>query len=148
MSGPKKNMLDELRQKINQQLPSRPSPAASEPAPAPAKEPEPAPPVVKHKPAAERPAKAALPRQKTVVPTRTGRGMQLYLDDTDRKIITNLAVWFGSQEKRLSDSQVVKAAIRFAEGQGRVRLLQIADDVKKSDRRHLTADQKKALRRG
>src|SRR2546427_330138 len=44
------------------------------------------------------------------IPARSGRGMQFYLDDTDRKTIHGLAVWFGSQDRRVSDSQVIKAA--------------------------------------
>jgi len=61
--------------------------------------------------------------------------MQFYLDDTDRKIIHSLALWFSSQDRRVSDSQVIKAAIRLASIQQNARLLEIGDEVRAADRR-------------
>ena len=145
MSAPKKNrLLDELRLKINQQLPAK-APVAPETkaAPAAAQEPQPA----AEPKAATAAARVPASRPKPEAAPRTGRGMQLYLDDTDRKIIHSLAVWFGSQDRRVSDSQVVKAAIRFSAGQQSSRLLQIADDVRATDRRHRKATAKKPPRR-
>src|SRR5713226_7985923 len=57
---------------------------------------------------------AGKPKPAEAVP-RSGRGVQFYLEDADRKIIHGLAVWFASQDLRVSDSQIVKAAIRLAE---------------------------------
>ena len=71
-------------------------------------------------------------------PVRSGRGVQFYLDDSDRKLISNLAVWFGSQDRRVSDSQVIKAAIRLASTQQNSRLLEIGDAVRATDRRRQT----------
>jgi len=134
MPGPKKDRLAELRAAIGQQLkpvaPAQAAPAAPAPSAAEAG---------KGRGGAEK--KAPAPRGSSPVPapaaapTRSGRGMQFYLDDADRKIIHGLAVWFGSQDRRVSDSQVIKAAIRLASIQPNSRLLEICDQVRAADRR-------------
>ena len=141
MAGAKKNVLDELRNKISQQLPSK---AAASDARATAEpqgdSPKSKPPETKH------PTRSvATPRPQPEIPKRSGRGMQFYLEDSDRKIIHSLAVWFGSQDRRVSDSQVVKAAIRLATAQQNARLLAIADEVRATDRRHQSSKIKKKV---
>jgi len=75
--------------------------------------------------------------------SRSGKGVQFYLDDADRKLIANLAVWFGSQDRRVSDSQVIKAAIRLASVQSNAKLLEICDEVRATDRRRHTRKPKR-----
>jgi hypothetical protein len=134
MPGPKKDRLAELRAAIGQQLkpgaPAQPAPATPPPA---AAEPGKGRGVAEKKafPARSTPA----PQPPTSTPTRSGRGMQFYLDDTDRKIIHRLAAWFGSQDRRVSDSQVIKSAIRLASIQPNSRLLEICDEIRSADRR-------------
>ena len=82
-----------------------------------------------------RPEKETALRPPAAALVRSGRGMQFYLDETDRRIMNSLAVWFASQDRRVSDSQVIKAAIRLATGQQNTRLLEICDEVRATDRR-------------
>jgi hypothetical protein len=129
MKSPKKDNLEALRLAIGQQI-KPPAPEAPSAA-------------VKHsteRPAAKKP-RAAVNRKAasaSSLPARSGRGVQFYLDDGDRKLISHLAVWFGSQDRRVSDSQVVKAAIRLASAQQNSRLLEICDSVRATDRRRQT----------
>jgi len=132
MSGPKKDRLAELRAAVGQHIkPVAAAPRTSEAPPA-VTEPEKGRGADKKTPAARSTTPAQAPRE---LPARSGRGMQFYLDDTDRKTIHGLAVWFGSQDRRVSDSQVIKAAIRFASVQPNARLLEICDAVRAADRR-------------
>jgi|HubBroStandDraft_3_1064219.scaffolds.fasta_scaffold177727_3 hypothetical protein len=82
---------------------------------------------------------SVLPEPNAVLPSlssvRSGRGVQFYLDDLDRKFISQLAFWFASQNRRVSDSQVIKAAVRYASQQTSPRLLQICDELLGADRR-------------
>ena len=66
---------------------------------------------------------------------RSGKGVQFYLDDADRKIIHRLAVWLASQDRRVSDSQVIKAAIRMADAHQGAKLLDFCDEIRATDRR-------------
>ena len=141
--NPKKSNLDALRSALSSKLPGAQNLSAqTTPAPQLPKE------ALGHKPAvqrtekrataARRPAAAHGGTGKPGLPSRSGRGMQFYLDDSDRKIMRNLAVWFGSQDRRVSDSQIVKAAIRLAAaGHQNAKLLQIADDIHATDRRRV-----------
>jgi hypothetical protein len=122
MKSEKKNMLADLQAAIAKQI----KPAAA--APAPTKKESPRPPA--H---AEKKRSAPVPLPKT--PVRSGRGVQFYLDDTDRKVITNLATWLAAQDRRVSDSQVIKAAVRFASISPNNRFLEICDELRASDRR-------------
>jgi len=131
MPGPKKDRLAELRAAIGQQL--KPV-APTQPPPAPAAEPGKGRGVAEKK-TAPAPARSTPVPAPTSAPTRSGRGMQFYLDDTDRKIIHRLAAWFGSQDRRVSDSQVIKSAIRLASIQPNARLLEICDEIRAADRR-------------
>lgn len=123
-----KNILAELKSAIGQKIAP---PAAAAPV-APARE---------ATPAGTRKASARRERRKVTKPAvpeppaRSGRGVQFYLDDGDRKIIHRLAVWFGSQDRRVSDSQVIKAAIRVAETHQGAKLLEVCDEVRATDRR-------------
>jgi len=120
-----KDLLAELKTKIGAHIPPHPHPA---PAPAPKEKPTAA-----RKP---REGKRGTPKPAAAEPTpRSGRGVQFYLDDLDRKIIHNLAVWFASQDRRVSDSQVIKAAIRMAEVHQGSKLLELGDQVRSTDRR-------------
>src|SRR5271166_5753939 len=129
-----KSRLDELKAKIGQQLPAKmvAAPIASAPE-TPIIQPE------KSKPTEQKasapPQGSPAVRSRPEVQARSGRGMQFYLDDTDRKIIHSLALWFSSQDRRVSDSQVIKAAIRLASIQQNARLLEIGDEVRAADRR-------------
>jgi hypothetical protein len=127
MKAGKKNVLSELKAAIGKQIKPPPAPAAP-----PKDADKTATPEMKGAAHALPEAKVA-PALKT--PLRSGRGVQFYLDDRDRKLITNLAVWLGSQDRRVSDSQVIKAAIRFASINPNARLLEICDEVRASDRR-------------
>ena len=122
----KKDILAELKSAIGQQklTPGPASPVNTTP--------EPEYPAARKPVAPERrPAKSA---SLEPVP-RSGRGSQFYLDDADRKIIHRLAVWFGSQDRRVSDSQVIKTAIRMADAQQGAKLLELCDQVRAADRR-------------
>lgn len=126
MSGPKKDRLAELRAAVGQHI--KPVTAS----PAPQNEPGKGRGVEKKAPH----TRSTMPAQAVPeIPARSGRGMQFYLDDTDRKTIHSLAVWFGSQDRRVSDSQVIKTAVRFASIQPNARLLEICDEVRAADRR-------------
>jgi len=133
MSTSNKSRLDELRAKIGQQLPVKAVSSPNPPPESPAVQPERSNPAESKAPTPTRTTVA--PRLRPEVQTRSGRGMQFYLDDTDRKIIHSLALWFSSQDRRVSDSQVIKAAIRLASIQQNARLLEIGDEVRAADRR-------------
>jgi hypothetical protein len=126
---PKKDVLAELRSAIGQQI--KPHAAPPSPPAAPAEKPV-ATPAAARKPAGRHRTTASA---EPAAPTRSGRGVQFYLEDSDRKIINSLAVWFASQDRRLSDSQVIKTAIRLAAAQQNSRLLEIAETVRSGDRR-------------
>jgi hypothetical protein len=132
----KPDRLAALRSAIGQQLPSRqeaqpatqppraeatPAPVAHKAQRAPRKKSEP--PVTRKRP---EPAteKMATPR---------GRGVQFYLDEEDRKYIRDLALWFASQDKRVSDSQVIKILVRGIRRDSA--LLELCDKVRERDRR-------------
>jgi len=123
-----KDLLADLKSKIGQQMKS--TPPATEAAPAPR---ETAPARVAHK--KESSPKAAPAKEAVALPARSGRGVHMYLDDTDRKILHTLAVWFASNDRRVSDSQVIKAALRMAEGHQGAKLLELCDQVRATDRR-------------
>ena len=129
MKSSRKDTLAELRAAIGQQIKpvatATPAPAASKPAGKGSAHAKKTPPARSVTPTSAAPE----------LPARSGRGMQFYLDDTDRKIIHGLATWFGSQDRRVSDSQVVKSVIRFASIQPGARLLEICDAVRATDRR-------------
>jgi hypothetical protein len=121
----KKDILAELKSAIGQKMtPQALAPEVPKPA-APAR----------RKPATRERA-AAKPAQTEATP-RNGRGVQFYLDEADRKIISSLAVWFMSQDRRVSDSQVIKTAIRMAEVHQGAKLLELCDAVRATDRRYL-----------
>lgn len=71
------------------------------------------------------------PAEKASIPR--GRGVQFYLDDEDRKYIRDLALWFASQDRRVSDSQVIKILIRAIRPSSA--LIEVCDIVRQSDRR-------------
>ena len=132
----KKDMLADLRAAIGKQMkPHEPEPpAAARQASSPTKAPS--------TPGTHEERKPRVPRRENgpelkpvAALVRSGRGMQFYLDETDRRIMNSLAVWFASQDRRVSDSQVIKAAIRLASGQQNTRLLDICDEVRATDRR-------------
>jgi hypothetical protein len=124
----KKNALADLQAAIARQI------KPHDPAPAPAQsEPSPAPTARAEKKSSEPVQARPLPAPKA--PVRSGRGVQFYLDDSDRKLISNLAVWCGSQDRRMSDSQIIKAALRFTSIQPGARLIEICDELRASDRR-------------
>ena len=139
MSEPKKDKLADLRALIGHNIKSV-APAEPKPTPEPKAE-EKGREVAPKKTADQRVHKPAPAANKS--PARSGRGMQFYLDDSDRKTIHGLAVWFGSQDRRVSDSQVIKAAIRLAYIQTNARLLEICDEVRAGDRRLQKSDHKK-----
>ena len=122
---PKTNILEELKNNIAKKIPPAHVIAS-------ALETPPEPPASKE-PREKRP-RAPKAAAREVAP-RSGRGIQFYLEDTDRKIIRSLALWFSSQDRRVSDSQVVKAAIRFAEAHQGSKLLDLCDEVRSGDRR-------------
>ena len=139
MKASKPNALEELRAKIGQAI----KPPAVTPAPEPGA-------AAHHVSKAEgRPPQPARKRSHvtartnsaagdTPTPARSsGRGMHFYVDDSDRKILNSLAVWFASQDRRMSDSQVIKASIRLAAGQQNARLLVLADEIRAADRRRI-----------
>jgi hypothetical protein len=130
----KKNMLADLQAAIAKQI------KPHEPAPA---KPEPAPPVRAEKKSSE--PHEARPLPAPTAPVRSGRGVQFYLDDSDRKLISNLAVWCGSQDRRMSDSQIIKAALRFTSIQPGSRLIEICDELRASDRRRHAKKPKKSI---
>jgi hypothetical protein len=121
-----KNILAELKSAIGQKItpiaPSAPAPAAEA-----------------VRPSNRKAAPSARPRAVKLAPPertpRSGRGIQFYLEDADRKIINSLAGWFMSQDRRVSDSQVIKTAIRMAEAHQGSKLLEICDQVRGTDRR-------------
>jgi len=121
-----KSILAELKsaigQKITPVMPSAPEPAAEAGRPT----------SRKTDPSGRRRAAKLAPPER--VP-RSGRGIQFYLEDADRKIINSLAGWFMSQDRRVSDSQVVKTAIRMAEAHQGAKLLEVCDKVRGTDRR-------------
>lgn len=122
-----KNILAELKSAIGQKMtPIAPSATAraAEPERQGARKASPS----RH----HRTAKPAPPPEEA---PRSGRGVQFYLDDADRKIINSLAGWFMSQDRRVSDSQVVKTAIRMAEAHQGAKLLEVCDQVRGTDRR-------------
>jgi len=121
---PKKDVLAELRSAIGQQI--KPHAAPPSPPAAPAEKPV-ATPAAARKPAGRHRTTASA---EPAAPTRSGRGVQFYLEDSDRKIINSLAVWFASQDRRLSET-----AIRLAAAQQNSRLLEIAETVRSGDRR-------------
>jgi hypothetical protein len=124
----KKGRLDSLRLAIGSQIkppvPQHTTPAAQR---------QPAAPAEQKPRAAERPKRQ---KSKPQLSTMSGRGMQFYLEDTDRKIIRSIAGWFMAQDRRMSDSQVVKTALRLAAAQQSNRLLELGDEVRAGDRRH------------
>ena len=125
-----KDILAELKTKIGQKITPTPATAAVA-----------APREASHAPKAprtptERRRGAAKPPVAQKSPP-SGRGVQFYLEDADRKIINNLAVWFASQDKRVSDSQVIKSAIRMAEAHQGSKLLEICEEVRSGDRRKM-----------
>ncbi len=123
-----KNVLEELKSAIGKKM----LPTATT-----------APPVVQD--SAQPPTRKTAPRQRRQVtakpapppeaPRRSGRGVQFYLEDSDRKTIHRLAVWFGSQDRRVSDSQVVKTALRLADANQGAKLLEFCDEVRAADPR-------------
>ena len=122
----KQDKLAALRSAIGQQLthqPPKPAPDAAARASRPAAEP----------PKTARPRRAKAVHHETGPAERTGKGVQFYLDDVDRKLINQLAVWFASQDRRVSDSQVIKVLIRAIKPNSE--LLVVCDTVRQSDRR-------------
>jgi hypothetical protein len=133
MKASKPNALDELKAKIGQ---------AMKPVPEPRHPKDDTEPVKEAAPASPKPSRT--PRAATVRPDMSptqgpssGRGVHFYVDDSDRKILNSLAVWFASQDRRMSDSQVIKASIRLAAAQQNARLLELADQVRAGDRRRV-----------
>ena len=59
---------------------------------------------------ATKPKKPSSPAQ-----TKRGRAFNLYLHDADRQLIRTLAAHISANGHRVSDSQVVKAALRIAQ---------------------------------
>lgn len=117
----RKKIEDVLRNAINQQMVPHPAPPA----------PESLPPAAKSVRSPSSPRKQAA--AKAAKPGPQGRGVQFYLTQEDRKIIYSLATWFGSQDRRVSDSQVIKAVIRAAKHNSE--LLAVCDEVIRADRR-------------
>lgn len=137
MSNTKKDTLAELRQAIGKQI--KPS-AEQGIGPEPARTPQPAAAHTKHTGETD-PRAARVLKGPVTAPTkpeleaRSGRGVQFYLEDSDRRMINSLAVWFASQDRRVSDSQVIKAAVRLATAHQNQRFLEICDEVRATDRR-------------
>ncbi len=122
-----KNVLEELKSAIGKKM----LPTA-----------EAAPPIAQH--SVQPPTSKTAPRQRRQIPAkpvppdaprRSGRGVQFYLEDSDRRTIHRLAVWFGSQDRRVSDSQVVKTALRMADANQGAKLLELCDEVRAADPR-------------
>ena len=138
----KSDKLAALRSAIGQQLtPRAQSPSSKEEPKAESAKKDSVHPPAKRKPPAEpkarqRPATAA-------VGMRSGRGVQFYLDDEDRKLISSLALWFASQDRRVSDSQVIKILIRATRPNSA--LLEVCDVVRQNDRRRETRPKKDVL---
>lgn len=57
---------------------------------------------------------AVKPGRVTVVKTERGKPVNMYMHPDDLERIRTLAAYLGMQGKRVSDSQVVKAALRVA----------------------------------
>ena len=121
----KKDVLAELKSAIAQK--ATPHPLSPPDSHTPAASPGP-------KKPSGRPREGRQPKVAAPEP-RSGRGVQFYLEEGDRKIINSLAVWFMSQDRRVSDSQVIKAAIRLAEKNQGAKLLELCDEVRGTDRR-------------
>lgn len=130
----KKTMLADLQAAIAKQIKPHTE------APAPAKKETPPPAGAPKKSSATVEARPLAPPK---APVRSGRGVQFYLDDADRKIITNLAAFLGAQDRRMSDSQVIKAAVRFASISPSARFLEVCDEVRALDRRRHTKKPKR-----
>ena len=126
----KDDKLSSLRAAIGQQMAARPQSA-----PPPVKEPPATPtPKARREPRPKAGQGSGTPKKVTMEKTaRSGKGVQFYLDNDDRKLINSLAVWFASQDRRVSDSQVIKILIRATRPNSA--LLEICDTVRQSDRR-------------
>jgi hypothetical protein len=130
----KKDSLAELKAAIGKQIKPHEElepPAPRHPAPHTSQEQRPR----DEKKTRERRGKTPEARKAPEQEPRSGRGMHFYLDETDRRMMNSLAVWFASQDRRVSDSQVIKASLRLASEKQNTRLLDICDEVRATDRR-------------
>lgn len=73
------------------------------------------------------------PGKTGVVPKR-GRAVNIYLHDADQVRIRELAAYLASEGLRVSDSQIIKAALLLAEPDKR--LLKAYREVKGADQRY------------
>lgn len=71
---------------------------------------------------------------KTGTPAKRGKAVNIYLHDADQMRIRELAAYLASEGLRVSDSQVIKAALLLA--QPDKRLLKAYLDIKGADRRY------------
>jgi hypothetical protein len=71
--------------------------------------------------------------RKTGAPPKRGKAVNIYLHDTDRARIRELAAYLANEGLRVSDSQVIKAALLFAQPDRR--LLKAYQEVKGADQR-------------
>lgn len=65
---------------------------------------------------------------------KRGRALNLYLHDEDTRLIRSLSAYLTSQGHRVSDSQVVKAALRTALADSK--LVAAFEDARRLDRRY------------
>lgn len=109
----KHDKLSDLRSKIGATL-VRPEPVEAPQTKSPVEKPvKPAP--TKEARANDTPPKGAVPPPVAKAPSTWAQKrptMQFYLSEEDRRLIHSLANWLGGQGERVSDSQVVKIAIR------------------------------------
>ena len=69
--------------------------------------------------AVPKPTRKAAPRTMPTAPkSKVGKPVQFWLHDEDRQIIRELAAWLSGQGIRLTDSMVVRAALRTAKTGG------------------------------
>jgi hypothetical protein len=71
---------------------------------------------------------------KTDVPPKRGKPVNIYLHDADQVRIRELAAYLANEGLRVSDSQVIKAALLLA--QPDKRLLKAYQDVRGADQRY------------
>ena len=71
---------------------------------------------------------------KTGAPSKRGKAVNIYLHDADQVRIRELAAYLASEGLRVSDSQIIKAALLLAEPDKR--LLKAYLEIKGADQRY------------
>lgn len=73
-------------------------------------------------------------QDKTGATSKRGKAVNIYLHDADRVRIRELAAYLASEGLRVSDSQIIKAALLMA--QPEKRLLKACLEIKGADQRY------------